>query len=857
GLGNLTFTSEDFSAGSQLSAGVSFVNTGDVSIRGSEDNPVTVTLNVSGDGFTSRKLAEWKVSENIRSGQEVQLFGTLTLPLTLPKGSEFSVTVSEDATYAEDPFSATVKGVYTIEQKTELGFENYDISLKRMDNGKLSLDENGNAILDVDLFVGNRGTKDSENVYIQFSYGVYDPELATRVKDKKGEDSDWSDTIYSALDITGHKLEVGEEEELPLLPPAGNANEDAAEGILNLGQIRAGYGRHVRGTIKVKADEFLYFGDDCINDPAGSMKLAVEIYGSDDVTLKDDFNIRHAERDEYNKINNTCDIVIEHTTSFVVPKKLEIPAGMRFRLPVSYSTTLGDQMPDINVVELTDSEIGKEALSGAGNGLSATGAENDNMDKSADVVSYENSSFKKGYGNGTVILRGGKEGNSYIRIQDMTTNSYQDIAVKFTAPADGLDIGTGSGLFTFLDENGKAAKSGGNSWEFQEDVEHWGKKGEKPFMGTLASGKPGTSFCFLTEAETIKLYFDGAVTVSSDFDGFRSVSRTSEGEPKEIYFGANPSNKAHTVTVTVTGVSSRGLYADFDRLDVFYSGDKVDLTEWQNDNPVSLVWGSTFPAPGSLSEGQVFDATAFVIDNEKADPDDLFSGLHFNWIKWIIGDNVTQLSFERRQFRTYKWNVRFTKNGKAEFVFIGAYGKEVRSVLNVDWWETDGSSDYPEKSPALPYYEKKYPGVIDVVTPAGSTIEYLDNSWMTAGLDGNNVRVSIQDDAPADSLHVYLVDHDHYLRTLSLNKEYDPIELKKGETGSFSLRDGANGLHMLLAEAVVSKGADEKYDYHIFRSDGRIEKHNAEDVVHRNLEFLSLAYPNKLVDPELNPIPTV
>ena len=74
--------------------------------------------------------------------------------------------------YAEDPFSATLKGVYTIEQKTELGFEENKVTLSRMDNGKLTLDDKGNAVLNVDLFVGNRGTKDSDNVYLQFSYGT-------------------------------------------------------------------------------------------------------------------------------------------------------------------------------------------------------------------------------------------------------------------------------------------------------------------------------------------------------------------------------------------------------------------------------------------------------------------------------------------------------------------------------------------------------------------------------------------------------------------------------------------------------------------------------------------------------------
>ncbi|MCR5303022.1 MAG: hypothetical protein K6E33_00550, partial [Lachnospiraceae bacterium] len=282
GHGNITFTSENFSAGSELSAGISFINTGDVSIRGSEDNPITVTLNAVGDELISKTLATWSVKENIRSGQEVQLHGIFTLPVTLPKGAEFSIAVSEDASYAEDPFSATLKGLYAIDEKAELGFEDCSIDLSRQDNGKLTLDDKGNAVLDVDLYVGNRGIKDVDDAYLQFSYGIYDPLLASKVEASEGGESSWSDTIFNALDITDHSLTVGDEEELPALTAVGGTENNDKEGILSLGRLRAGYGRHVRGTITVSAEEFAYFDETAINDPAGSLKIAVEIYDSSD-----------------------------------------------------------------------------------------------------------------------------------------------------------------------------------------------------------------------------------------------------------------------------------------------------------------------------------------------------------------------------------------------------------------------------------------------------------------------------------------------------------------------------------------------------------------------------------------------
>ncbi|MBQ7558282.1 MAG: hypothetical protein IJT00_09495 [Lachnospiraceae bacterium] len=834
GQGNITFTSENFSAGSELNAGITFVNTGDVSIRGSEDNPVTVTLNATGDGLISKILATWKIGQNIKSGQKVQLHGVFTLPATLPKGAEFSITVSEDATYTDSPFSATLKGIYTIEEKAELGFESSSIELSRQDNGKLTLDKNGNAILNVDLFVGNRGLKDVENAYLQFSYGAHDPVLAAKVEEVKGGESDWNDTIFSALDITGHSLKVGEEEELPVLTAVGSPEEDAKEGVLSLGRIRAGYGRHVRGTVAVKADAFAYFDEEAAGDPSGALKLAAEIFDSGEEVKKDNFNVRHADRKEYDEINNRSETLIEHTTSFIIPTKLEIPAGLRLRLPLSYSSTLGSTEPDISVMELTDCEARRTP---------GSGDDSPNMDQTAEVVSYEEGSYKNGYGYGTVVIRGAKEGNSYIRIQDMSTNSFKDIAVIFTAPGDGLDIESGSGLFQFQDENGKTAQANGKSWQFQNGVNAWGKSQSEPYKKTLVKGKPGMSFSFETEAETINLYFDGEVNINSDFEGFKQLKQTSDGSPKRISFGSNPSNLKHTVRVTVTGTGTGGKYADFDRLDFFYHGDRVDMSRSHDDSGISLVWASSFPAPKSLDPGQVYDATAYVIDNNTLSVNSIgFDRLFTNSDDWSVqGGNAKTLSLEQTSPRHYTWKIRFSGNGKT--VLKNANNTLMTdgaslSVIYADWWKAGGEGSSSKNSPVRSYYEEKYPDIFkaDTVPSTGSQApEVIRNSWLTSSLNEDKIEVKIADNAPVDSFRIHLVDHLSYLDTLSLNREYDSIEISKGGEGNFLKKGGDQGIHVVMAEGIESRGTNDDLDYWIRRNDGRIEEYNAEDVIYRNV----------------------
>ncbi len=825
GNGNISFAREDFTAGTTLSASLSFMNTGDISIRGSENEPVTVTLSVDGDSVISTRLATWEIKENIIPGREVALAGEFTLPMTLPEGSGFTITVSEDPKYAEDPYYAALSHVFVVEKKTELCFMESRMELSRQDNGRLTLNNNGNAVIDIDLFVGNKGLADAENVMVQFAYGVHDPAIASQVRES-GDYPDWNDVIYSSLDISGNTLTVGEEEDLYSLSAGGN---DFGNGIISLGRIGSGKGRHLKGTITVTADKFTAFGLDGESDPSGSLKLYAQVFSGSDKTTTDKFGVRHVVYNEYDQVNNSVSTLIEHTTAFTVPKRLELPAGMKFLLPVTFSTTLGETEPDIGVYELADEENEE------GNIHTSAG----NMDQTMDVVSYEKGTYNNGNGYGTVIIRGAEEGNAYLRIQDARTNSYEDIAILFTAAGDGVDIINTNGLFTFLDESGKVCKSSGRSWMFGKDIKTYSRNAKPPHNGVLASGKPGTSFKFVTEAETIALSFDGEVIVDSDLPGFAHVKVSAEGERRLISFGSNPTNERHTVTITVKKAGFSGTYADFDTLQEYYSGDKIDPKEPGNKASLTMSWDTHFPAKGSMRDDQVYEAAIHI-----SCKNDLSVSRELSIDR--KSSSVTDLGMEKESKGHYDWKVRFKGNGNAEFKVTDSSGNSSRLVLDVDWWKEDTvSSGIKSSSPALPYYVKKYPDIVlSSVSALTGVNEVLDHKWLSASWDKAEgaVKVSIDADAPMDPMDVFVLDIDRFIELIEGYYDQDdlPIPVKIARGTGKTIQASGDRDYIVIAVADKPVADNPNNDYRIIRADGTEEQYNPDDETYFNFEYVNV-----------------
>lgn len=759
GEAKLTFLKEDFTAGAQLTANMSFVNTGDISLRASEQNPVTVTLSVSGNGISDQILKSWEVTENIVPGREVACAGDFTLPVTLPEGASFIITISEDETYAEDPYSAVLRDAYVVEGKRDLGIENASIALSRQDNGKLTLDDEGNAVLDVDLLVGNRGLSDAGDVRLQFSFGVHDPSIADQVRELKGQESDWNDVIYSALDITDNTLVVGEEE---ALAPLSAGTDELSQGILPLGVIHTGYGRHVRGTVTVSADKFRAFGLDGENVPAGSMIVRVEAYCGDEAGEKDAFGIYQIEHDENDVLNNLTEATIDHTTVYTVPAQLMLPIGTTMRIPVNFSSTLGIEEPINSAMELTDHE---------------------NAEHMMDIVSFERGTYSKGIGRGTLIVKGNKNGTAYVRIQDEKTNSYQDIAIDFTDSEDGVFISNSTGIFTFLDASGKAVKTSNDSWAFEKTEDG---------SALRSSGKPGASFKFTTEAETIDIAFDGEIFVTSDRMGFRHGTLKSDRGLQRFTFGTNPDHTPHTVTVTVKNAGSDGKWTTFTSLFEYYDGDNFDADDWTKEESLSLLWDTHFPERASLSEGQAFEAKLFVLSDSSASD--------------RIQDNGVYEVVESKKLGSYSYieTIRFKKNGQFKIEATNKKGANVTSAFNIDWWNEAGNKTdaLVSGSPALTYYETKYPDITLHALGIEDSVEVFNNEWMSAKWieQDSVIRVNLEQNAPMEEMEAFVVTLDYIIDDDS--KEPEITLIHRGGSVDFQVKP--NDIY------VVAVGADKE-----------------------------------------------
>ena len=257
---------------------------------------------------------------------------------------------------------------------------------------------------------------------------------------------------------------------------------------------------------------------------------------------------------EYNDANNLFRTQIEHAALFAAPYKISVPMGNTVRIPVSVRYTTGENEPRILVSEFS-------------------GQEEPHMS----VLSFRDGSFANGAGSGTVVLAPSGEGSGFVRLLDANTNSFFDIAYTVTPPAQGVNIFNDNELFSFHNTDGSdwdgAAAASTQSWQFDGIVPVWGADNTEPYLANLAKGKPGSSFTFTTQAESITLVFDGSARVESDFEGFRPVEISASGgsgddgnEYATVVFGDNPENLSHTVTVTVTGTAGGSGTAAFDRL---------------------------------------------------------------------------------------------------------------------------------------------------------------------------------------------------------------------------------------------------------------------------------------------------
>ncbi len=662
GRSNLTFTNYNFTAGSRLFASLSFINTGDVAIRASEDNPAKVTLKLYVPGTeestgTYQDLAVWKLTESVRSGQKVSVSGFCSeLTENLPVGSIFFVEMEEDQEYIEstggtafhattlvmDETGAPKDGDLVVSEKAELALEDIKIN-------SVNADTTGNTTLQVEFTATNRGNAVAGDVYVQFRYET-------------------EDGAYVILDITDSDLNVTPEEPIQMF---GMRNADPkASGILYLisdqeeddGKLRPGMMRKVTGTITVPSD--VYQGS--ITD---SLNLHLEIFSDQDTEINtySDLNsddVFYSDHGEYNSLNNVSLTQIEHKTFFTAADKVTMALGTTLRLPVSYTTTTGEE-PLILVEEISD--------------------EQSNADGSQlGILYYE----KTGTDTGMLVLTPSREGLGVIHLKDEATNTIESIPFEVLEAGSGVDIYKDNGMFSFYNANGTdySETVPEQSWTFQENQLTWGsgEAAEAPMDYTLSVADQGSYFTFTTMAESIKLYVEGSVEVNSDFP--RYIVTTYDGmggnAPVDIVFGENSEFFAHTVTIKALEDGVR-----FDRMEETYSGAEPPVPSDDSTDP-HIYWSRSFPETASIENGsKEVLLTCYVLDD----------GI----LTEILLNGSSPDSLVKTSDGFWQFDVKVKENGSISVAALDNAGNRTSRTVRVDWFNEVVTSGTTSDAPKL------------------------------------------------------------------------------------------------------------------------------------------------------------
>lgn len=242
---NVRFAYNEFTVGSRLHAYVNFRNVGDAAIRASGANPATVKLMLHTQGGASdTEMASWTVTESVGAGQTVSLSTTeqpcTTLTENLSQGDYFYIIVSEDAAYA--PSSGGTAYSYRSYNDSNCAYrynilDKPDLAVEWLTTAVSAVRQNGDAALDIDFDVTNRGGAKAEEVYVQLSYVTgYETEQET------GNPVADHTPIYAPLDLTNSDLHVSGQRYITRAMETLGA-DDPTNGIIYLGTDQTFYTR--------------------------------------------------------------------------------------------------------------------------------------------------------------------------------------------------------------------------------------------------------------------------------------------------------------------------------------------------------------------------------------------------------------------------------------------------------------------------------------------------------------------------------------------------------------------------------------------------------------------------------------
>ncbi len=635
GRASLSLTDYDFTAGSRLSGTLTFTNTGTVAIRASNSEPATVTLSAYADSGYNQTIATWSVTESIPAGASVELPFRMTSPLTadLPEGTVFSASITEDDAYISGSggtaFAATTGELLKVASKPELQFESFSAILTGVSGDK--------AILKLDAVVSNRGNEDAENTFVQLSY----------------EAANNDTTTYLPLDLTGSDIRV--DDEVPVQKRI--VATTLSQGICSTEDISSGFQRRISGTLYVPLESFR-------QDTLSGLHLKAEIFSDADTPDYHSGLCTSDHGSEYSASNNVWTEELEQETFFSAPSRISTAMGNTLRLPISYTTTSATGA-NITVREVSDGIPG--------------------WMPSFSILHFDPTSrtIVAAPGAGTA----GKTG--ILQLEDLATNSIYAITYQITALGSGINIYRDDESFTFYEADGSKTDLTGKTedWVFNDTVPQWngGTDGAEPPMNnnTIYAQKNGAYLTFDTVADTLTLWFDGKVTVTTSLNSTAVTAasadlRKTNDYPLTIDF-SNDAGAVHTVTIKAQAGTM------LDRYTATYS-EASEPVQSDAEAP-QIYWSRSFPDTASLEPGESVTLTCYVVDD---------SQLH-EITGMPAGTTITKHSQ-----RFWSFPLTVTEN---DFITIKATdisGRSTTYPVRVDWFNSPVSEGAVATAPAAP-----------------------------------------------------------------------------------------------------------------------------------------------------------
>ncbi len=679
----MSLASYGFDTGDFIQSYISFTNTGDAAIRGSAENPITITLtadtpkSTEGETSGSIKLATWKIDEHILAGQEVKLMNegdtAYLLDTPLPLGTQFHLHLQEDKEYIEStggvPYSfSTEEPLLTIEKKPELLFEKLDITPVRQEGDK--------TVLKVDAIVSNLGDEIATDVYVQFQY--------QNDKIVLSDDGVVTEPVYAPVDLTGHNLKISHQKVREMA--TRHANDDLANGILYLaaegegdtaGQLSPNHYRTITGEISVPSS--YYYAD----DPANALNLKVDVFSNHSSTFQNRSTgiVTSDHTDEYQSLNNTRTTDIAQKTWFQMPGKITVTMGNTMRIPVTAQSSRGTT-PVLVATEIPDNSI----------------TNLDTWEPCLTKLYYDVQSD-------TVVIMPAKLGSGIIRLTDPQTNSIQDIAFTVYEEGAGINIYNDNQLFTFSE----------GDWEFQNNIPENVATGITPYRSDLSvAPKAGATVSFKSAAQSITLTFSGSVKIEILDEAGTQVARTynlntdkvggADALKSQTITWRNEEQKTQTIRITTTKDQT-----SLDTVAEKFSNNEPPVPEADAGAP-QIYWSNPFPEEGSLAPDTTVTLTGYVVDD---------GTLNSLLVNGKVPAGLTEIT---PNLWSFPFAVDKDDIGNYEIVVTDSNGNTTTETVAVNWFNANGGETWnPPAAPDVLFVD----GSGDEITGENNESPYL------------------------------------------------------------------------------------------------------------------------------------